>query len=199
MNNKLNIINIVKEHAQSLSMIPFNFNTLIKGEFFHFIWIPLFVSAVICTFFKAPTNETLSYISTILSIFIGLFLNLLVFLFPFIDNPHKVKDTKNRYLLIKETFYNISFVIILCILSLIIVFSYGLSFSNFIKNKTYSIKYFEEYIFILHWGKLFFLKIQSFLIYFSLIEIFLTLLMIMKRVTKLFATELKHASEDIIK
>lgn len=85
--------------------------------------------------------------------------------------------------------------IILCIVALIFVFLFDLQLNDLYTrhDKIYELVSENEEVF--YWVEVILRKGLAFAIYFSLTEIFLTLLMIMKRISKLFSTELEHASK----
>ena len=103
-------------------------------------------------------------LGVILSIFIGLFLNLLMLLISYVP-PTDIDDERKKILVAtkKESFYNVSYIILICIIELLLLLIF-----TYVKEL--------EYI----------TNIFSFMIYFLSIHIFLSLLMILKRIFALY-------------
>lgn len=159
ISSKINIIRIIKSHISTLK----NRNKLNKADTWTFYIIPCVISLFL-SFKIEITNSLENLLGVILSIFIGLFLNLLMLLISYAP-PKDIEEEKGKTLIAtkKESFYNVSYIILICIveLFLLLIFTY-------VKE----IEYLSN--------------ILSFLIFFLSIHIFLSLLMILKRIFALY-------------
>lgn len=159
ISSKINIFRIVRSHISTIK----NFNKFNRADVWTFYIIPSVISIILIFKIKITTGLE-SLLGVILSIFIGLFLNLLMLLISYV--PPKDVDEEKKKLLIttkKESFYNVSYIILICIveLFLLLIFTY-------IKEISYISTVF------------------SFFVYFLSIHIFLSLLMILKRIFSLY-------------
>jgi len=159
ISSKINIFRIVRSHISTIK----NSNKFNKADVWTFYIIPCVVSIFLIFRIKITTGLE-SLLGVILSIFIGLFLNLLMLLISYVP-PKDVDDEKKKLLITtkKESFYNVSYIILICIveLFLLLIFTY-------IKEINYISTVF------------------SFFVYFLSIHIFLSLLMILKRIFSLY-------------
>lgn len=114
MFQKINIWCIVKDHLVTLK----NDNSD-KPEFkdyLLFLLIPMAVPAILICVFKRELSESLiNILITVLSIFVGLLLNVMVVIFDIIKKNEKTVKLR----LIKETYSNISFAILISIITII--------------------------------------------------------------------------------
>lgn len=85
---------------------------------FIFYWLPAIIAFFTLCFIHIPDEKATNLYGICLSIFVGLFLNLLVMITSFLRPSVKVNDTKTRLSLIEETFYNISYTIIMSLIGL---------------------------------------------------------------------------------
>ncbi|MDH6356538.1 hypothetical protein [Parabacteroides sp. PF5-9] len=159
ISSKINIARIIKSHISTLKSI----NKLNKADAWTFYIIPCIISIFLGLKIEI-TNSLESLLGVILSIFIGLFLNLLMLLISY-SPPDGIDEEKKKILVAtkKESFYNVSYIILVCIaeLFLLLIFTY-------VKE--------VEYI----------SNILSFFIFFLSIHTFLSLLMILKRIFALY-------------
>lgn len=160
INNNFVLINILDVFKSHSTIIKENKS---KGMFYFF---PLIVS-ILFYFFGNYTKELDSIFSNSLSIFIGLFINLLV-LIPSVIMNGKGKKVKIRAELVREMFYNISYVTVVSVIALVILI---------IKNSIKCNVVFE--------------KILIFIFIYIFTNISLTLTMIIKRVFRLFEYDLR--------
>ena len=182
---ELNIKNIYKEHFKSFH----NKNgVLMFWDRFSYIYLPIIIGLLLGTFCKFEGNlkET---ISTALSILTGLLFNLLILVMTNIDtdkfNNHNNNDLIIRVNLIKQTFYNVSYSIVCSIFSIIFLFLIDvLKFSNEFKDLLYVVfevdneSYFQSFLYAIF--------------YFFLINTFIVLFMILKRIEKLFSSRIQQ-------
>lgn len=95
----------------------------------YFITLPLILGFICSLLFYTDTKSILNILSLFLSIFIPLFISLLATMISFVMNKIKTRHNKERIPLIKETFYNICYLIpisvFLLVLSLLMSLSLG--------------------------------------------------------------------------
>ena len=159
ISSKINIVRIITSHISTLK----NLNKLNKADAWTFYIIPCAVSMLLCIKIEITTGLE-NLLGVILSIFIGLFLNLLMLLISYVP-PTDIDDERKQILVAtkKESFYNVSYIILICIIELLLLLIF-----TYVKEL--------EYI----------TNIFSFMIYFLSIHIFLSLLMILKRIFALY-------------
>ena len=121
------------------------------------------------------TKELQDVITNSLSIFVGFFISILVFL-PSVITAGKGKYISNRYKLVKELFYNVNYLTAISLICLLLIF-----IKNFFGNSK-----FITYLF----------NCSIILIY---TNVCLTLFMILKRVHVLFNYDLKEEIKSIEK
>lgn len=158
--SKINVGDIVSDHFKTLV----NHNSKKAGfdDWLSFFIIPLAITILI--YFISPifSRDVSDTLITILSIFIGLLINVVVLLFDIIkrDKESKIKDE-----LLKQTLTNISYTILVSILGIIMILA------TYIDN-------------------CFIRKFFSCLTYFVVAHILVTLLMVLKRIYTLFDNEI---------
>ncbi len=159
ISSKINIVRIIASHVSTLK----TFNKLNKADIWTFYIIPCAVSILLCIKIEITAGLE-NLLGVILSIFIGLFLNLLMLLISYVP-PTDIDDERKKLLVAtkKESFYNVSYIILICIIELLLLLIF-----TYVKDL--------EYI----------TNIFSFMIYFLSIHIFLSLLMILKRIFALY-------------
>lgn len=159
ISSKINIVRIIASHISTLK----NLNKLNKADLWTFYIIPCAVSILLCVEIEISTGLE-NLLGVILSIFIGLFLNLLMLLISYVP-PTNIDDNRKKLLIAtkKESFYNVSYIILICIIELLLLLIFT---------------YVKEFKYITN--------IFSFMIYFLSIHIFLSLLMILKRIFALY-------------
>ena len=97
-----------------------------------FIRFPLLLGFLCSILFYSDTKSILGILTLFLSIFIPIFISLLATLISFVMNKIKTRHNKERIPLIKETFYNICYLIpislFLLVLSLLMSLNIALYF-----------------------------------------------------------------------
>lgn len=157
-----------------------------------FIIFPLLLG-ILCSFlFYTDTKVVLGILTLFLSIFIPIFISLLATLISFVMNKIKTRHNKERVPLIKETFYNICYLIpvslFLLVLSLLMNLTigdncviYSNSFISPICNNVFSIEITIRFIYIYIIGIFF---------YGGVAHLVMNILMVTKRIFKLFDKEI---------
>lgn len=157
-----------------------------------FIIFPLLLG-ILCSFlFYTDTKAILGILTLFLSIFIPIFISLLATLISFVMNKIKTRHNKERVPLIKETFYNICYLIpvslFLLVLSLLMNLTigddcviYSNSFIAPICNNVFSIEITIRFIYIYIIGVFF---------YGGVAHLVMNILMVTKRIFKLFDKEI---------
>jgi len=180
MYSRLNFSSIIEGHHNTLKGAK---GKIPLGEKIEFFAIPIIISLV-TAFFKHINDEITNILTICLSVLIGLLLNLLVLILSNVQSKDKVLDLtnrRNRLDLIEETFYNISFTILLSIMALIAILLMNMCLFDF----KIRIGLFEVINL-----KLITLFIFSAVIYFLNIKIFINLFMVLKRMNKVFKEDL---------
>lgn len=158
----------------------------------YFLKLPLILGLICSLLFYTDTKSILNILSLFLSIFIPLFISLLATMISFVMNKIKTRHNKERIPLIKETFYNICYLIpisvFLLILSLImslslghdcILYRYGFTLPCCDTNYEIQISVHFLYIFVV--GVLF---------YGGIVHLVMNILMVTKRIFVLFDKEI---------
>jgi hypothetical protein len=183
MYSKLNINDIIKGH--NLSFLDKNGKYLYEDKF-AYKYVPFF-TAIVIVLIKIPDEGVMNIFGICLSILVGLFLNILVLLTSNISSEKiKISSTqkKLRLELLEQTLYNVSYSVLVSIKALIILFLMSII--------SLDIEIFNEICFIIfsfdfnHFLQLIF----GMLLYKHSINIFLILYMILKRINKLFISEI---------
>lgn len=159
---KINIVSIILSHFETLK----NDNSK-KAEFddyFTFIIIPIIVASVLISFEIYLKDSAINILITTLSIFVGLLFNVIVLIFDIIkrDASQKIKNT-----ILKQLLSNISFTILLSIISIL-------------------------FTLITYIDVLIIMKIATWIVYFLLTIFLCTVLMILKRMYVLFINEMNE-------
>lgn len=166
MLNKINILEIVNNHIATLK----NDNTKKAGidDYFTFLIIPIGVTSILLYFKIVFSDEALNIVITTLSIFVGLLFNVIVLIFDIIkrDSTKKIKNV-----VLKELLANISFTILISIIAIVF------TILTFIKNDI---------------AKMVFTGI----VYFLLAIFIFTVLMVLKRMHKLFNNEINEIERN---
>lgn len=159
---KVNITTIVKNHLSTLR----NHSSKKVGfdDYFTFLILPLLGASILIWNGIFIDIDYSRLIVTCLSILVGLLLNVNVLVF---NIAKREKDNNLKTDIIKQIFSNISFAILLSVFGIITVLVTGIN--------QLILKY------VIH-----------FIVYFLLIEFFLTLLMVLKRMYILFSYELDN-------
>lgn len=201
MKSKINISDIFKKHKETLkSKNHYSCGSTIEERLeissldrFTFYILPGIISLACIIFIGRPQGIIVGLYTGSLSLFIGLFLNMLVLILSFLDPNYKTEDKENRKTLIKHTFYNISYTVIASLIALGYLFlslqeifpiSFGVSI-EFIKPYIT----FESYCILINTIIQYFFSI---LFYYMASKVVLTLLMVIKRVFSLFNVDIKN-------
>lgn len=150
-----------------------------------FFVYPGVLSIFLSWLFYTDTAKVINILSLFLSIFIPLFISLLATILSFVMNKIKTRHNKERIPLIKETFYNICYLIplSLALLILSLLMSLSLGKENHIEFSIFSIhiKWTVNFVYIYLLGCLF---------YSGIIHMIMNILMITKRIFVLFDKEI---------
>ena len=168
--DKINVKTIIKDHIRTL--VNSKSQQADTSDWFTFFLLPSVFSFLWIWFDILLTTEYVDIIVSALSIFVGLLFNVVVILF---DTIRTQKIRLSKLWVVRETISNISFSILLSIISI------GLALST-----------------QLPWGR-YFKIIIHFFTYFLLLEFAITLLMVLKRMYVLFIGELVEIEKSIPK
>jgi hypothetical protein len=192
MYRELNIKRVFEGHFMSFKSKN---GKIDRNEKFSYLYLPILFSILLGVF--CPLDDGLkNIISICISILIGLLFNLLILVLTNINTEkfinHTTSDRLTRVNLIKETFYNVCFSVVISIITLINLFLIDvLKFSTS----------FNDFLFIIFEKDIdaYFQTILQIILYFTFIQTFLVLFMIIKRIEKLFNVELEQEVEKIKK
>ena len=157
-----------------------------------FIGLPLLLGILCSLLFYNDTKAILGILTLFLSIFIPIFISLLATMISFVMNKIKTRHNKERIPLIKETFYNICYLIpvslFLLVLSLLMNLTIGddcvvyqIYFESPICNTIFLFKITVHFIYLFSIGILF---------YGGIAHLIMNILMVTKRIFKLFDKEI---------
>ena len=157
-----------------------------------FYIVPVVLGALFSILFYKDSEKVLNILTLFLSIFIPIFMSLLATLISFVINKIKTRHNKERVPLIKETFYNICYLIpislFLLLLSLFMQLTYGQS--------TYLNWNYEYWNFSVSYHRLIY-TLLGIVFYGGIIHTILNILMITKRIFKLFDKEIDLLTEGL--
>lgn len=170
MFDKINVWRIIKDHLDTLNCKT---GRLYKRDSFVFFFIPVILSAFLSIYQFKPSESLLNALITAFSIFTGLLFNLLVIIYSIISREGAGKFKKNKIRFVTEIYSNISFGVLLSFFNVILLFLTLLFLGVLSKNNILSF-------------------IFSFIIYYTVTLFLLTLLMTLKRVHILLATEIRE-------
>lgn len=174
----INIKNIISTHI-SIILQDKQRNTRL------FFVYPGILALFLSWLFYADTAKVIEILSLFLSIFIPLFISLLATILSFVMNKIKTRHNKERIPLIKETFYNICYLIplSLALLVLSLLMSLSLGKESYIEFSIFSIniKWTINFVYIYLLGCIF---------YSGIIHMIMNILMITKRIFILFDKEI---------
>jgi hypothetical protein len=194
MASKVNVNEIISKHKSTLLNGD---GKLLKKDKMFFITYPLIIGIFLAIIIRIPNDGLVNIFAICLSIFIGLFLNLLILIISFAENKLSIKDKKNRAILLEQTFYNITYTIVASLIGLGFLFLANIDFFptectidlDMIFNKiNLTIKPIPINTII------------GFVLYFLFYSVFshiiMTLLMIIKRIFKLFKVEIEEINKS---
>lgn len=194
MKSKINLYEIIEKHFSTLKNQEGNFIKRDKKIFFRY---PILFGLLMLIFVNSPSEKLINIFTVSLSVFIGLFLNLLVLIISFAENKLKIKDNKNRTELLKQTFYNITYTIVISLIGLGLLFIANISI--FTESCFFDLSFLDNKYFSLPEMKIYANKIFELIFYFAFYIVFthiiITLLMIIKRIYKLFNVEIENINE----
>ena len=176
MLTKLNVIGIVTDHFRTLR--AYNSRSNSWGEIGLLYGVPALAAIVMLVFGFTVSDETANILITSLSVFAALLLNLLLMLF---DSLSKVQQgnaeqvEKARKELIRETYANISYSILVALACISILIGFAI-WDLGINNLAITLLK----------------QIASGLVYFLVLNFLLTLFMVLKRIHVLLSRELDH-------
>lgn len=178
MIEKINISKIVIDHISTFkdySTGKYNF-----ADFFLFFLFPFLIAGILTYFNVVLSENIVNVLVTSLSIFAALLFNLLLLIYDIIQKPddtNNIRKLKKNFL--KEIYSNISFCILIAIITVILLLISFLNFDN------------QQIEFIYQQSNIFSCIITFFIYYFVMLFIF-TLLMILKRVHVLLSKEFER-------
>lgn len=157
-----------------------------------FLIIPLLLGFICSFLFYNDTKAILGILTLFLSIFIPIFISLLATLISFVMNKIKTRHNKERIPLIKETFYNICYLIPISLFLLVLSLFMNLTIGNNciiyqssfflpICDTAFSIEITIRYIYI---------SIIGIFFYGGIAHLVMNILMVTKRIFKLFDKEI---------
>lgn len=194
MASKINVTEILSNHKSTLLNAE---GKMIKSDKKFFIYYPIVIGLLLVLIIRIPSDSLINIFAICLSIFIGLFLNLLILIISFAEDKLNVSDKKNRALLLEQTFYNITYTIIVSLVGL------GLLFVSNIElfPTCWSIKLdISNNINLLNLKEIQYNKIINLIFYFLFYTVFthiiMTLLMVIKRIFKLFKVEIDEINKS---
>ena len=159
--DKINVWSIVQGHFHTLRND--NSKRASKGDYFTFFGIPIILASALVYFGIGLSDDALKTVITVMTVLVGLLFNVIVILFDIVRKDNS-NETKNE--VSKQVLSNISYSVLLSIVT--ILFTLLINFENCIVKTTF-----------------------TWIVYFLLSHFFLTALMILKRVFKLFGFEMK--------
>lgn len=165
----INVFEVIKNHYKTLKSDA-------SGNILLFILLPIFIG-VVSIFIRSVNSNLDSILSTALSIFIGLFINLLVLIVTLTKTPIREKK-EIRTQVVEETFYNITYVILISIIALGLIM---------LKNINFGLSYENQMIFK---------KTIVFFFSFLFTQTLLTILLIIKRIFNLFRFDINNFNKQ---
>lgn len=190
MYRELNIKRVLEGHFMSVKGKNGKIN---RTEKFSYLYLPILFSVFFGVY--CPLNDGLkNIISICISILIGLLFNLLILVLTNINTEkfinHSASDRLIRVSLIKQTFYNVCFSVVISIITLINLF-----LIDVLKFPTG----FNDFLFIIFEKNIdgYFQTLLQIVLYFTFIQTFLVLFMIIKRIEKLFSVEIEQEIDNI--
>lgn len=176
------------------------FNEEPKNKWY-FITLPIILGCISSAIFYVDTNAVLGILSLFLSIFIPLFISLLTTMISFVMNKIKTRHNKERIPLIKQTFYNICYLIPISISLLLMSLLMGLSLGKdcILFEKSFNIPFFNTCYDLSLTVHFIYIYIIGVIFYGGITHLVMNILMITKRIFVLFDKEidlLKNINEN---
>ena len=167
--SKIDVSEIVKDHFGTL--VNANTEKADYSDWFTFLVLPILSSGLLTWFFGTIGYEVVGLVIASLTIFIGLLLNLLILLYDIILTPAKQSV---KFLLLKEMLSNISFSILLSATAItVLLFS------------LIKVSYVD--------------MVLTYLAYFLLCELGITILLVFKRMYIMYSSEIKARERSYTK
>lgn len=161
--SKVNVSDIVSNHIKTL--VNANTSKPSLEDWIIFLFIPM-ATALVVGWFQLEISEGLANtLITILAIFVGLLMNVIVLLFDIVKRDEEKNNIKN--VVLRETLSNISYTILVSLVTIIFTLA----------------SYIEEQIIT---------QVASVIIMFLMTHVVMTLLMVIKRMHALFANEMNE-------
>jgi hypothetical protein len=179
----INISNILSSYYSILKID--------KSNVYIFIVFPLLLGFGASFLFYKDNDKVLNVLTLFLSIFIPIFINLLATLISFVMNKIVTRHNRERVPLIKETFYNICYLIPISLLMLSLFMNLTLGKSTHLTVDWKMIHFSITY------HRLFYTIIGTFF-FGGILHIMLNLLMITKRIFKLFDKEIDLLTNGLV-
>lgn len=159
--SKINVLPIARDHLRTLV----NARTQKAGfsDWAVFAVLPIIISVGLIWISGELSSTTIGIAVGALSIFVGLLLNLIILLYDIIRSPN---EEKLKFDLVKQTLDNISFAILLSIIAIVFFLL------SLVDSKWFSLVF-------------------SLIAYFLISELGLTVLMVFKRMHKMYSKEIE--------
>jgi len=164
-----------------------------KSNVYIFIVFPLLLGFGASFLFYKDNDKVLNVLTLFLSIFIPIFINLLATLISFVMNKIVTRHNRERVPLIKETFYNICYLIPISLLMLLLSLFMNLTLG---KSEHLTVDW-KMIHFSITYHRLFYTIIGTFF-FGGILHIMLNLLMITKRIFKLFDKEIDLLTNGLV-
>ena len=168
MFDKINVYRIVLDHFQTLK--DYKTRRYRIGDFAIFFLVPLAVGAIVITFVGTLGPNSITIVTTSLSIFAALLFNLLLLIYDLVRKEGSDQQNSLRKQFLREIHSNLSFSILVALISVVLSLVLALT------NDSGAME-----------------KVLSFVVYYMLSLFMLTLLMVLKRVHVLLASELTQS------
>ncbi len=180
MFNKINIIDIVVDHYKTL--VSFNTERVKISDYFTFFLFPIIVAFFAYYFRIIISANSAAVITTAVTILAGLLFNLLVLVHTINSRNYIYTTRKDTDKFFMEIYANIAYSILISLFCLVpLVY---LSFTDNTDIKTYS-NYYKDI-----------LNYVSIIVVFLIVHLFLTLLMVLKRIHYLLGLEFNQRSNN---
>lgn len=177
MSSKINLFSIVRAHFNTLRDPQTKKRSV--ADWLTFYAGPVVGALLLMRLHLRINNDYVNIIVSMLSIFVGLLLNMIVVLFDIIRSEQK---RANKVTVLEEVLANISFTIVLSIFTIGVVLLTQLNFGR------------PEWQPYIEDGR----EVVNFISFVFLILFLLTLLMVVKRMYLLFMDEVETAKKEII-
>lgn len=165
---KIDVKQIIKDHFATL--VNFSTGKPDGSDFFTFFWLPVATAFLAVRLSIHMDSDFVGVLISALSIFVGLLLNVIVILFEIVKND---KVSGNKVHIARESISNISFAILLSLISICL-----------------------SLLTQMEWGDAF-KDVSHFATYFIVVEFGVTILQVLKRMYVLFIDELREIEAKV--